>query len=72
MIKYRTLTDEDYPEIFRAMDEAFSDYTVKMKMDPKGYRKRLDLEGVKFEHSVGAFCRRKNGRRDDECGWLLE
>ncbi len=55
MINYRTLAEKDYPEIFRAMDEAFSDYTVKMKMEPDGYRKRLALEGVKFEHSVGAF-----------------
>ena len=55
MINYRTLTDDDYPEIFETMDEAFSDYSVKMKMDTNTYRKRLEVEGVKFEHSVGAF-----------------
>lgn len=55
MIEYRTLTENDYPDIFAVMDEAFSDYRVTMKTDPETYRKRLELEGVKFEHSVGAF-----------------
>ncbi|MEZ5344426.1 MAG: GNAT family N-acetyltransferase [Pyrinomonadaceae bacterium] len=55
MIRYRTLRNSDYPEIFRTMDDAFSDYQVKMKTDPESYRRRLDLEGVDFQHSVGAF-----------------
>ncbi len=55
MIKYRTFEEADYSQIFKTMDEAFSDYQVDMKMDIDTYRNRLELEGVSFEHSVGAF-----------------
>ncbi len=55
MINYRTFEEADYPQIFQTMDEAFSDYQVNMKTDIETYRKRLEFEGVSFQHSVGAF-----------------
>ena len=55
MIKYRTLIEDEFDVVYGTMDEAFSDYLVKMEMTPKFYRSKLDLEGVKFEHSVGVF-----------------
>ncbi len=55
MIEYRTLENTDFDVVFKTMDEAFSDYLVKMEMTREIYQNKLDLEGVEFEHSVGAF-----------------
>lgn len=55
MIRYRTLNKSEFNCVFLAMDKAFSDYIVKIDMDEEAYRRKLEFDGVSFEHSVGAF-----------------
>ena len=55
MINCRVFTEDDFPEIYLTMDEAFSDYIVKMEMDSDEYKRKFEFEGVRFKYSVGAF-----------------
>ena len=55
MITYRTLTDEDFSQIYRANHDAFSDYSVLYHTKPDGLRRMHLINGVRFDFSVGAF-----------------
>lgn len=55
MITYRTLTDADFPQVYRATHDAFSDYAVPYQADEDRLRRMFQINGVRFEFSVGAF-----------------
>lgn len=55
MIIYRTLTDADFPQLYHATLEAFSDYVVPYQPTQESLRRMLLINGVDFKYSVGAF-----------------
>ena len=51
----RTLTGADFDEIYRAFNEAFSDYIVKMTLSAEQLRELLTRRGWVPHASVAAF-----------------
>jgi ribosomal protein S18 acetylase RimI-like enzyme len=55
MITYRTLSDEDFPQLYQSSLEAFEDYYVPYQPTSDAFRRMLLINGVNLEASVGAF-----------------
>ena len=55
-LRYAFLTPDDYPRLFQAFREAFSDYSVDMSyLNEINLRDRWTKNGVSYEASAGAF-----------------
>jgi ribosomal protein S18 acetylase RimI-like enzyme len=52
---YRTLTTDDFPELFQAMRLAFSDYVVPMQPTEAQFIEMLTRRGVIYDLSAGVF-----------------
>ncbi|HNH82818.1 MAG TPA: GNAT family N-acetyltransferase [Acidobacteriota bacterium] len=52
---YRTLTIDDFSELFQAMRLAFSDYVVPMQPTEAQFQEMLTRRGVIYDLSAGAF-----------------
>jgi ribosomal protein S18 acetylase RimI-like enzyme len=56
MCTCRFLTEDDFPEVARTFNEAFSDYYLKMNQSSEVWlRNRMIKNGVALDHSVAAF-----------------
>lgn len=55
MIFCRTLTDADFPQLYQATLEAFSDYVVPYQPTLDALQRMFVINGVDFGFSVGAF-----------------
>jgi ribosomal protein S18 acetylase RimI-like enzyme len=54
-MEYRFLQEEDFPQLYSAFIEAFSDYAVKMQPSEEQFFEMLTRRGVRYDLSVGAF-----------------
>jgi len=55
MITYRRLTEKDFPRLYHATLDAFSDYAVPYQPTEESLRRMFVINGVNFDLSVGAF-----------------
>ncbi|HET9532072.1 MAG TPA: GNAT family N-acetyltransferase [Blastocatellia bacterium] len=54
-MEYRFLQKENFPQLYSAFIEAFSDYVVKMQPSEEQFFEMLTRRGVRYDLSVGAF-----------------
>lgn len=55
MISFRTLSEDDFDLLHQTLLEAFSDYIVPMRPERDTMKRSHLIEGVKMDHSFGAF-----------------
>lgn len=55
MILFRPLSEKDFGQLHQTLLEAFSDYFVTMQPEIDALQRLYQMEGVRLDHSFGAF-----------------
>lgn len=55
MISFRSLSEEDFGQLYKTLLEAFSDYIVPMQPEIDALRRLYLMEGVALDYSFGVF-----------------